>query len=536
MKHILPFFFAWLMVAGLPLFARNVNITIVHTTDLHGTLLPTTNYDGQPDTGGLLRCATAIKKIRQETPNVLLLDAGDLFQGAPVSFLTQGSVMTRVVNQLQYNGWALGNHEFDWGMEQLAARLTETQCPVLAANLHYLPPNTASTGMIRAFAKVQPYIIRQVDGVNIGIIGLTTPGVPNWSRPHLISGLTFEDSVSALRKTVPKVKAAGAQVLVLLAHQGYRERGDDHASQLKSIAVAFPELAVIIGGHSHRFFTEQPLNQSLYTQAGYWGGALGRVDLTYDNASKRLISRRSTLVAMDSTVPVDASLLASVKPDLDRTETFLSQKIGETSVPLETPNKSKYESTLFNLLAESIASGLQQKGGRVDGVFHGILRENIAISPGPIRMRDVFQLVPYENTLGILQLNTSQIRELLENNAKLYASGQFRGFWGFLTRLKPSASIGHRVIFLGDPDGKPLDPNRRYGIAFNSFDLASAGLRFEIVRHLANLPECQIVEYDLQTRDAVASYIQQHSPLQITTHGWWQTERKPQARKTSRSP
>lgn len=178
----------WCGAAG----AREVALTILHTTDLHGNILPTENYDGQPNLGGLARCATVIRQVRAAQPNTLLVDAGDTLQGTAVSYLSGGQVLVRLLNLLRYDAWVWGNHEFDWGLAKLTANAELATVPILNANVQ--PAGNASA---RLLACVKPYRIVTMDGVKIGLIGLNTPGIPSWSRPRLINGLKFVDSVEA---------------------------------------------------------------------------------------------------------------------------------------------------------------------------------------------------------------------------------------------------------------------------------------------------------------------------------------------------
>ena len=116
--------------------AREVPITILHTCDLHGHILPTESYEGQTNVGGIARCATMIHQIRAAEKNVLLVDAGDALQGTAVSFLSDGQVMVKCLNQLHYDSWTWGNHEFDWGLTKLAACAERAEMPIVVANVH----------------------------------------------------------------------------------------------------------------------------------------------------------------------------------------------------------------------------------------------------------------------------------------------------------------------------------------------------------------------------------------------------------------
>src|SRR6266403_3338321 len=131
----------WGLVCGVlillasRLSAREVSITILHTCDLHGNVLPTESYEGKTNLGGIARCATVIRQIRAQEKNVLLVDAGDTMQGTPVSFLSDGQVMVKYLNHLHYDSWTWGNHEFDWGLGKLGANAEHAEVPIVVANI-----------------------------------------------------------------------------------------------------------------------------------------------------------------------------------------------------------------------------------------------------------------------------------------------------------------------------------------------------------------------------------------------------------------
>ena len=112
-----------------------VCISILHTTDLHGHILPTSDYDGNPDRGGLARCARQIRRWQEENPNSILIDIGDVYQGTDVSLRNKGALMIDLLNHLKYDAWVIGNHEFDWGMECFERAVQQSNMPVLAANM-----------------------------------------------------------------------------------------------------------------------------------------------------------------------------------------------------------------------------------------------------------------------------------------------------------------------------------------------------------------------------------------------------------------
>ncbi len=509
MRRAFMFSVLWLAIL-LPVCGREVPITILHTTDLHGTILPTTDYEGNTDVGGLVRCATAIARVRAEQPNTLLVDAGDLFQGTPVSWLTDGKVMVKALNALRYDAWVIGNHEFDWGLAKLTGCVALAQMPVLAANMEGLPG-------------IESFVIREVEGVKVGIVGLTTPAIPSWSRPRLIAGLRFIDSVTVLKELLPAVRKAGAAVLVLVAHQGYRESGDDHANQIVAIARAFPEIDVIIGAHTHRDFPEQKVAGVLYTQAAYYGIRLGRVDLVFDT-EKRMVTRRTArTLTMDGSIPFDTNLLVAVSGELAAADKYAAEVVGTATAAFELRGAPKRETPVHELLCVAIAESLAARGVAVDGVLHGVLSAKSELAKGPVTMADIWRVVPFENFIGVAELSVAELTAILDENAGVFEKKEFRGFWGLRTVIDPKAAAGKRVLSLRRADGAELAAEARLRVAFNSYDLASAGRRCPKLREIVDRPTSRLVELELTTREALTEYMRRHVQISPSVREWWET-------------
>ncbi len=383
-RHQLIFF-----LTCICLFAREVPITILHTCDLHGNVLPTEDYEGSGNLGGIARCATVIRQVRGREKNVLLVDAGDTVQGTAISFLTDGQVMVKVLNHLRYDAWVWGNHEFDWGLDKLAACADRTQMSILSANLQAAMTNGTRSGAAgRVLSRVRPYVFREVDGVTVAIIGLNTPRIPHWSRPRLIEGLCFADSVETLQRVVPQVRAAGARVLILVCHQGYREAGDDYANQINAIALNFPELDVIIAGHTHRNHPEFRVGNVLYSQADYYGIHLGRVDLVFDTDKGRVVRRRSNALLMDEHVPLDRKTLKVVGKEIDRAKKVLRTVIGEATGEFVARAAPRKETPVHNLIFDAIAEALRERGVTVDAIVHGVFERSATLKKGAVTMGD----------------------------------------------------------------------------------------------------------------------------------------------------
>jgi len=235
-------------------------LTLLHTNDPHGRVyLPEEAY-------GLTRIATLVRQIRQEMPNVLLLDAGDLIHGTPEERAFAGQPMIDAMNALQYDVATAGNHEFDFGQRITRQALGRANFPILSANIV-----DEQTG--KPWHSLKPYIMREIDGMRIAIFGLTTVDTVKIQFPRTLEGIRFADPVATARELVPHLRTQErADLVVFLSHLGYLSD--------RALAENVPGVDIILGGHSHNRIPDQKwVNGTLIMQTGYFCRALGRADV-----------------------------------------------------------------------------------------------------------------------------------------------------------------------------------------------------------------------------------------------------------------
>src|SRR6266699_6634757 len=298
--------------AAVALNSDKVLISILHTTDLHGHILPTSDYDGNPDRGGMARCVTQIRRWQHENLNSILIDVGDVYQGTDVGLRSKGELMIDLFNHLKYDAWIVGNHEFDWGIEPFQRALERSTMPVLAANtLCEGKPAGEIFDVKNPFARIQPYVLKEIGGMKIAIIGVTTPGMPFWFRPEFARGIDFQYPVEPVRRAIAMAKSEGADAIVLTGHMGLKPRtgGDDFANTVMALTWEFPEAAVFIAGHTHQAIPSRLTNVVLFTQADHFGIHVGRVDLLLDRNSKKLLRREAICELMDNRFDPDHVVL-----------------------------------------------------------------------------------------------------------------------------------------------------------------------------------------------------------------------------------
>ena len=483
--------------AATPLPADLARISVIHTTDLHGHVLPTLDYGGRADLGGFARCATQIALWREGNPNSLLIDVGDVYQGTQFSLNDQGASMIDLFNLLRYDAWIIGNHEFDWGMEPFLHASRRSEMPVLAANV---------TGATR----IQPFLLKEIGGIRLAIVGLTTPGMPYWFLPRFTEGLRFEDPVDAARRAVRQAKSLGVDAIILAGHMGLKEQtgGDDFANRAISLTAEFPEAAVFIAGHTHQAIESRLTNGVILTQADHFGIHLGRVDLWFDRNSKRLLRQEAQIELMDDRIPLDPVILSRTQSQRDRADQFLARTVGTLAETLSARSHPGEASAVELLLAAAIREALAERGVEIDGVFHGLFDER-SLKKGMKTIADLWAVLPYENFLVTGEFDFTALRVMLNESLEGRAQRSLAGFRFQIT----GEGEQRRVTDLRLADGRVMDPTRRYRIAMNSFDASSAGHRFIKLREMAARPEARLTFHPVQTRDALIAYFRRHQTV-----------------------
>src|ERR1043166_1882968 len=486
-----------------------VCVSILHTTDIHGHILPTSDYDGTPDCGGLARCVTQIRRWRRQNRNSILIDVGDVYQGTEVSLRNKGELMIDLFNYLGYDAWVVGNHEFDWGIEPFHHALQKSAMAVLAANTVLEgKPAGEFDDVNHPLAKIRPFILKEIAGIKLAIIGITTPGMSFWLPREFTRGIDFQQPVEPVRRAIARAKSEGADAIVLTGHMGLKPRtgGDDFANSVTALTSEFPEAAVFIGGHTHQAIPSRLTNGVLFTQSDHFGIHVGRVDLLFDRNSKKLLAREAICELMDNRVHLDDVVMSRAKSQLAESDAALAQPIGELAQTLHAQGRPGQPSDIEKLVGAAIAESLLERNVVVDGVMHGVFDENADVFAGSKTVNDIWSIIPYENYIVTAELTSDEIKAAME---EVFASHERRNLLGFAVKLQ-GRGVDHRITSVTLQDGRPLERTKKHVIAFNSFDSRSAGHHFMKLRALLESPSANRVMHPVQTRDALIDYFRRH--------------------------
>ncbi|HEY6928104.1 MAG TPA: bifunctional UDP-sugar hydrolase/5'-nucleotidase [Thermoanaerobaculia bacterium] len=481
------------LLAG-PSPARAVTLTVLHTSDLHGHVHPTDEVVNRDFGEGLARVASAVKTIRAEGHPVLLLDSGDTIQGTPAQALVFGEKIgdgsdpiVRAMNAVGYDAMAIGNHEFDFGLKRLEKSRTAAKFPWLSANILRGQGEPA----------FPPYAIREVEGVRIGILGLTTKSVPEWEHPGNVEGLRFTDPVEAARRYVSLLRTQEhCDLVIVIAHIGFEkdpatgeDRGSSDENQAYAIATEVSGIDLLLTGHTHSDIAPRQVGKTWASQPGRFGNVLTRFDVTLEKKANRWTvgSITGRNLPMKPVAP-DPEVIAAIEPEHRAAMTALAETVARLAVPVAANEARVSDTALLDWL-----HAFQRREGKADVSFASLLPGSLPAWPsGPLTLRQIWAFYPYENRLVTIQATGKQIRGALEVAARCVSGIAIQDgspvwkrnprVWGYNCdtaagveyAIDPMRPEGQRLLFLKH-EGKPVRDDETFRVALNSYRAAGGG-------------------------------------------------------------
>ena len=418
-------------------------IDLFHINDTHGRIKA---GDGM----GFAKIDTLVDSYRAANANALLLDIGDTFHGVNFVTLTKGETAVDVMNEMDFDAMTTGNHDYNYGQEQLLALAELADFPVMAANVLKADGTPYLT----------PYVIKTVDGVRIALIGLATPETVYKTNPNNVTGLTFEDPIVATRRVLTALEGQ-ADVFVAMAHLGIE--GDDTS---RALAQAVPELDVILDGHSHSILNEV-VNGVLISQTGYYDKGLGITTLAMkDGALNQVGSALYTKEDAVNTVE-SPTVKAIISAADDVVAALTSEVIGTSPVELDgvRGNVRTRPTNLANLITAAMLDGT---GADIAITNGGGIRASI--EAGEVTKGDVLTVLPFGNYVVVKELKGSDVLAALELGFSTYPEplGGYSQTAGLTIHFDSSKPTGSRIVevLVG---GVALEPDATYTVATNDF-------------------------------------------------------------------
>lgn len=476
-----------------------VHIIILHTNDMHGQVLPMRVSNPKPgesaEIGGFAVLSAAIAKERAEGEasgaGVLLVDAGDFFQGTPEGDVTKGRLVLDLMKSMKYDLITLGNHEFDIGQENLIGLLKGSECPILSANLHQPDDRAYFPGTV-------PYVIREVNGIKIGFIGVILSDLHAVTSKKSTEGLIVRDEIATILAFLPELSRAGADIVIPVTHCGFDR------DQL--IAAGLTGVPIIIGGHSHTPVNpvyQNPLTKVKVTQAGSKTRFLGRADLRIDRATRTVIS------CADELLPVtrenwgeDAAMKERIAASTEEIQKEMGKVVGEAAADLTTQPAAEgvISSTLGNWVTD-----VMRKATDSEIAFTNRTGIRSSLLKGPLTRRDLYQASPFGNTMVTMQLSGDEILQTLEF-ALREGSRYLLEVSGMTVTVDLTRPVGQRVIEARVGDAL-IDPAKAYRVCTNSF-VAQGGDDYKIFTK-----GCHVEDTCITVLDATLQAVHEASPL-----------------------
>ena len=469
-----------LITVGLQ--AQDLHIQILGTTDMHGHLMAQDTYSLQPANQGWAKIATLIRRQRAETPNTLLVDCGDTIEGEPINYVH--NVLRRdlpepsiaIMNALGYAAMAVGNHEYDFGLDVLRGAEKEAKFPFLSANT----VDAGGRGAFPASALVT------VAGVRVLLVGFTTPAIPRMEEPENYAGLRFRDIVDTAKALVPRLKAEEkADVVVALLHSGLgrvdgRDGDEDEALRL---ADQVPGIDAIFTGHTHQAIQTEHKGVPIL-QAQCYGRALAALDLDLrqEEGHWRVRSARGRLLRPEGDTAVDPEALRLTADLRAATDRYLDTPATTLMTDLDARWCRMEDTPLAQLLhqVQRQATGAQLSAA-------ACVSPGIFIPKGPTSVRQFYALLPFDNRVARIRITGAQLRLYLEHAATAYHFSWQPDLFnpampfynvdsvdGVAYALDLGRPEGSRVVGLRY-QGRPVAPDQVFTLALSTYRLRGGG-------------------------------------------------------------
>lgn len=486
-------------------------INIVTLNDYHGVV-----KEAGKDIG-IAKFTETINEFKKENPNTIVLGAGDLFQGTALSNLNYGAPINEMVKELGVIASAVGNHEFDWGIDRIAKWAKEGGYEWLASNIY-----DKKTGEPVTWAK--PYKMLEVDGVKIGLIGLATPETAYKTKPSNVEDLEFRDPIKAGKEWADKLRKGEvpegkADIIIAVTHLGSIQDKNTKkiTGEAADLAKANVGIDAIISGHTHMTVAGE-VNKTPIVQAYKNGRAFGKLEIKY-NINNKKVSIKPEVVDLASKVK-DLKESEAGKKIVEKYENASKDKLNEVvgHTKKDLPHE-RFEgpSLLGEWVCEAMAKTTKSQIAITNG---GGLR--CPINKGDITVGILYQLMPFDNTLVTMEVKGSDIKKIVENGIGNESIG-----WAAISGLKVKYDLkqpfGNRIHDIKLSDGKEIDMNKYYTLVTNDF-MSEGGDNFDFTSAKNK------VDTNLPIRDALIKELRDVKTISVDRKNYLEAGTKPQVK------
>ncbi len=536
-KLLVTFFLIFLIIPTLYANGERDTLYILNTTDIHGSILPYDYIKDEPAEYGLVKVYTRIKEFKDKYDNVVLLDCGDLLQGNPYAYYfnridTSGvHPIIQTMNYIGYDAFAVGNHEIELGVDTYTKARNTSNFPWLSAN----------AALDDGPTYFEPYTILKTVGIKIGILGLTTPGIPTMLDSTYYPGITWKGMVETAQKYAPSIRD-NVDVLIGIFHAGFDAEEDKYKEELFGLPVAnasglvaerVPGFDIIFGGHSHRVNPRDTIitirdstTLKMISGSHAWGLGIAKIVLEKINGKWQVIEKIGwTEQAKD--FPPSREILVLNEPYHKKVVSFFKTPIALNKEIITTENARFEDSPIPELI-----NRIQLNHTNADISISPVFSTGQVIPADTIRIKDVYAIYPYENTLKMIEMTGEQLVDYLEYCAKYYVyendslstNPEIAGYnydmaEGISYTIDVREEYGSRikdVIFL--KTAEPIDPEMIYTVALNSYRANGGGGHLKAIR--IDKPK---VLYSSKTdiRNLIIDYLKEQEILEAKCDNNW---------------
>ncbi|HDB1443498.1 TPA: bifunctional metallophosphatase/5'-nucleotidase [Vibrio cholerae] len=463
------------------------NVTILGTSDLHGHFMP---WDYSADklnlSGSLSQIATKVKTIRQEQPNVILVDAGDTIQGNFVETFKDEAIdpMMLGFNEMKYDVWVLGNHEFDFGLKVLNRSLTQFKGRSLAGNIQRPDGNPFLPG----------YTIIERGGIKIGVIGMDTPMTQVFAEgTNRLEGMTFTNPTLEVQKIIKQIDPQ-VDAIVLVAHMGIENENDITNTGVTDIANGNPELDAIVAGHMHTLIDKAVVNGVIITEPDKYGRALSRIDLQFEEQNgKFTLINKDSLTYKIKNITSDSKMESLYEPYHKRLREMANREIAQLSGVNLVPENEIRGIPQVHVQDTGISALFQEASffyaPKANVIALQIDNDNAKLDVGSIKAKDIAYNYQYAGgEITVYQMTGKELKQYMEwsagyfnsvkpgdvtysfnpeRRASKYSTNDF--FAGVTYTIDLTQPAGERITDLKFADGTPVKDNSEIRLGMNSY-------------------------------------------------------------------
>ena len=493
MKKLLCSLFALSAVSTA--MAQEVNIKILGTSDIHGRVVPWSyGADVEDKSGSYAQIATYVKDVRKNNKNVVLVDVGDAIQDNQVDVFAKDKKyykdhpIPKVLNEMKYDVFVLGNHEFNFGMKALDEILKDIKAKKLTANFYYKKNDKRY---------IDATTIIEKDGVKLGIIGLSTPMSAKFEEDTgNLKDMKFTSPTEEARTQVEKLKAKGVDAIIVIAHMGIDNENKIPDTGMRDVINAVDGIDVVIAGHMHKDVPSETIKNTLITEPHRYGTVVSEVDLTFDINDKKevkLVKKESKTVPVKA-LEADKKIAEIYKPYHEKLRELNNVVIGQTEnemVPQETKHGVSAAFSKDTGLS-SFINDVEQHYSGADVVTFSFDHQKARMNKGDIKKKDIIFNYRYAGgDVTVYELTGKQLKEYMEWSANYFDTIQpgdteyrynaerkkskyvtYDIFGGVNYKIDLRNPQGSKIVDLTLADGKPVTDDMKLKVGMNSYRFA----------------------------------------------------------------